>query len=170
VAIFSFPNIAGGNTTITGVISGAATQVIILAQEWNGLFVTSPFDKNAANNSGASSTTSGNSNTTLTLSQPVELAVTMLTVVNNAGAGFVVSSPFTADPKSPVQIAASNLMAVGYNNLNSTTGVQGNFTWTNASQWASVIATYKATAAPSAAGTMPFSSVQFFTTDKVLVP
>lgn len=139
--IFTAPDNGGGAVTITGTLSGAAGQICMIIEEWSGIALIAPLDKTTTNT--AATQTSGNTGTTTTLSASTDLALAMMVLNQNGGAGFAVQSPFTASTVSPVFGGASIFLATGYQILGSNAGVVANFSWTNASTYRGGIATYK---------------------------
>jgi hypothetical protein len=164
IATLINPNV--GSTTITITISGAATTILGIAEEWPTFgFTQTGADRTAFNNSGAVSGTSGNTNTTLTLSQASELVLSAF-VTANAVNSLAVSAPWTAGPLSPVSVT-NGALASSYGTVSSTAGVIANYTWVNSVQWGGCIATF-----PQPIVTV-FNPVdtqsKFFTQDRLLV-
>jgi len=136
--ICTFPNAAGGAITITGTISGAATLISVIFEEWSGIATTTPVDQHPAATNGGNVTTL-NSNSTGTLNQANELILTACRT-QVAVSSYTVSGPFTAGPQSP----NGNYHATGYQIVSSTTAQTSTFSWvTGANSCSVAIATYK---------------------------
>lgn len=148
--IATFPNCAGGNTTITVTISGANTNIEAIFEEWSGIQTTTPFDQKAAGT--VTSNTSGTSATTPTLTNANELILAMCSANSNTGGNMTISSPYSASPSSPVSTTPSMFLAAGNQQVTTTTGVNANFTWTNSVTARFVVATYILAVGPQLVG------------------
>ena len=143
-SICSFPNNGGGPLTVTGAISGAATAIAIIVEEWSGIAAIAPFDKASAIASGTAVTTL-TSNSTGTLSQANELVVTAcrLTTTQGSGSGQpTAQAPFTPDPIGSIP-ANTPYLGVGYQIVGSTAAVTSQFNWTTSSNCNLWVVTYK---------------------------
>lgn len=144
IAIARASGIVGGNVTISGTISGTATNIGIVAEEWNGIQTTLPFDQQSTTNSGATPAITTTIGPTATLAQTNEVAISVFCPAG-AGTGLAVTP---GGPPSWAQDANSQISAnigVGMASLltTATTGVSATWSWTNSLQWAGTIATYK---------------------------
>jgi hypothetical protein len=139
--IFTFPNSAAGSTTITASLSGGATVLCAIFEEWSGVVTSTPFDQKASATGTAQ--TSGNTGTTPTLAQGNELCLGMICTNSNAGASYVATAPYSTSPSAPVQSGSNIFLCAGNQVQVATTGAQAGFSWTNSVNYRGAIATYK---------------------------
>ena len=139
--IFTFPNSASGTITVTGTISGAASNIGMIVEEWAGILITTPLDQHPGGNSG-SSVTSLAVGPTGALAQSSELVLSMIVLNSTAGGSLTVSAPFTASPSSPI---LSSSLAVGAANYqpSATTALSCTFNWTTSATARGWITSYK---------------------------
>lgn len=146
--ITSFLNNAGGALTFTGSISGGATSIAIIFEEWSATVTNPALDAHAA--AGFTAQTSVTTTATGTLAQANELVVAMCRTATNPGAGYIATGAFTPDPIGTSSPGGTACLIAAYQIVSSTTSVACTFgsPWTNSVNGGTSIASYKLITSP----------------------